>query len=249
MWIRGFTIGTTLLAGMVAAVAQTAAPTTFAAVDASGRILPVAPGQPVETRPGRKGAASPCAPSTDLANDAAKALIVRIAAEEKFDQNFALSVARIESRYVSTALSEKGAYGLMQLMPDTARRFDVDLCSPEDNVRGGVRLLAALNERYQNPFFVLAAYNAGEDAVRKSRGVPPYPETVRFVADVVNDFYARPTPTQAPKAGAGRLASAGPDLIEANNGPAALASPTPASANSKPRADRQWSDGFVMHVD
>lgn len=239
MWIRGFTVGTTLLAGMVAAVAQTAAPTTFAAVDASGRILPIAPGQPVETLQGRKSAASPCAPSADLAPDAAKALIVRIAAEEKFDQNFALSVARIESRYVSTALSEKGAYGLMQLMPDTARRFDVDLCSPEGNVRGGLRLLRALDERYQNPFFVLAAYNAGEDAVRKSRGVPPYSETVRFVADVMNNFYDWPNPIRAAKADAERVALAGPDIVE----------PSSSTAQSKSRADRQWSDGFVMHVD
>ena len=248
MWIRGFSIGTTLLAGMVAAVAQTAAPTTFAAVDASGRILPVAPGQPVEALGGRRSAASPCGPSKDLAPDAARALIVRIATEEKFDQNFALSVARIESRYVSTAISEKGAYGLMQLMPDTAQRFDVDLCSPEGNVRGGVRLLRALNERYRNPFFVLAAYNAGEDAVRKSRGVPPYPETVRFVANVMNDFYGWPTPAQPAKAGAERVASAGPDIVEPSSGTAALTAPAPASANSKLRAP-QWSDGFVMHVD
>jgi hypothetical protein len=248
MWIRGCTIGTTLLAGIGAAIAQTPEPTTFAAVDPLGRIRPVAPGQPVETLPGRRNAVSPCAPSADLAPDAAKALIVRIAAEEKFDQNFVLSVARIESRYVSTALSEKGAYGLMQLMPDTARRFDVDLCSPEGNVRGGVHFLRALNERFQNPFLVLAAYNAGEDAVRKSRGVPPYPETVRFVADVMNDFYSLPTPAQPAKAGAERVASARPDIVEPSSGPAALAATAPASANSKLRAP-QWSDGFVMHVD
>ena len=53
---------------------------------------------------------------------------------------------------------------------------------PEANVRGGVRFLRFLHDRYKNPFFILAAYNAGEEAVQKSRGVPPYPETVRFVA-------------------------------------------------------------------
>ena len=82
----------------------------------------------------------------------------------------------------------------MQLRPETARRFNVDLCDPEANVRGGVRFLRSLHERYRNPFFILAAYNAGEEAVEKSRGVPPYPETVRFVADVMNDFYAWPDP-------------------------------------------------------
>ncbi|MFD2029328.1 lytic transglycosylase domain-containing protein [Ancylobacter dichloromethanicus] len=162
------TIGTLLTTGMAGASAQSGAPTTLATVDSSGRVIPIeAPAQPVEILQGQKGAASPCAPATDLASDAAKALIVRIATEEKFYPDFVLSVAKIESRYLSTALSEKGAYGLMQLMPETAQRFDVDLCDPVGNVRGGVRFLRALHERYRNPFFILAAYNAGEAAVQK----------------------------------------------------------------------------------
>lgn len=245
MWIRGLMIGTLLMAGMAGAVAQSGMPTIRTTVDGSGRVIPMeAPAQAVEMLQGQKGAASPCAPATDLASEAAKALIVRIATEEKFYPDFALSVAKIESRYLSTALSEKGAYGLMQLMPETAQRFDVDLCDPVGNVRGGVRYLRALHERYRNPFFILAAYNAGEAAVQKNRGVPPFPETVRFVADVMNDFYTWPNPGQAAKGDGGRVASAGPDIIE----PLAT-SPAAASGAAKPRTETQWSDGFVMHVE
>lgn len=247
MWIRGLTIGTLLTAGMAGASAQSGAPTTLATVDDSGRVVAIeAQVQPVERLQGQSGAPSPCAPAADLASDDAKALIVRIATEEKFYPDFVLSVAKIESRYLSTALSEKGAYGLLQLTPETAQRFGVDLCAPEGNVRGGVRFLRLLHERYRNPLFILAAYNAGEVAVQKNRGVPPYPETVRFVADVMNDFYTWPDPAGATTAGAARVASARADIIQPLSG---AASPAAVPGTTKPRAETQWSDGFVMHVD
>ncbi|HAP45872.1 MAG TPA: lytic transglycosylase, partial [Afipia sp.] len=100
--------------------------------------------------------------------------------------------------------------------------------------RGGIRFLRSLQDKYKNPFFILAAYNAGEEAVAKSRGVPPYPETVRFVAQVINDFYSWPDPR-----GAGALASAQPDVVELATRPDA----------ARPQAGRHWNDGFVMHVD
>ncbi|HZX84491.1 MAG TPA: lytic transglycosylase domain-containing protein, partial [Reyranella sp.] len=237
------TIGTFLAAGIAGAGAQSSAPATFAAVDDSGRVVPIeAPAQPVEILQGRKGAASPCAPATDLASDAAKALIERVATEEKFYPDFVLSVAKIESRYLSTALSEKGAYGLMQLTPDTAQRFGVDLCDPEGNVRGGVRFLRALHERYRNPFFILAAYNAGEAAVQKSRGVPPFPETVRFVADVMNDFYTWPDPAGAATASAARVASARADIIQPLSGGASLAAGRDRWLHQIRPADRHPAD-------
>lgn len=247
MWIRSLTIATILTVGIAGAAAQSEAPTTLATVDSSGRVVPIeAPAQPVEILQGQKGPTSPCAPATDLASDAAKALIVRIATEEKFYPDFVLSVAKIESNYLSTALSEKGAYGLLQLTPETAQRFGVDLCDPEGNVRGGVRFLRALHEQFRNPIFVLAAYNAGEGAVQKSRGVPPFPETVRFVADVMNDFYAWPDPDAAAKTGRAWVASARADIIQPLS---AATSPAAAPETARPRAKTQWSDGFVMHVD
>ncbi len=77
-------------------------------------------------------------------------------------------------------------------MPETADRFSIDRCDPEQNVLGGIRFLRHLWERLRNPFYILAAYNAGEEAVAAHKGVPPYPETVSFVAAVISDFYGYP---------------------------------------------------------
>jgi soluble lytic murein transglycosylase-like protein len=94
------------------------------------------------------------------------------------------SVIQVESNYNPAALSPKGAQGLMQLMPQTARRFDVrDTFNPWENIEGGVRYLKYLLVMFgdQDPQLALAAYNAGEQAVLKYGGVPPYSETTRYV--------------------------------------------------------------------
>jgi soluble lytic murein transglycosylase-like protein len=173
----GAVVGLSLLAWQAPTTWQVMAETA-AAVDASGRVVPIRQGAAQPAMIGQSGG-FPCAEAAALPVEQAKALVARVAAEEAFYPEFVLSVAKIESGFGSTARSDKGAYGLMQLMPDTAQRFKVDLCDPEGNIRGGIRLLRTLHARYRNPFFILAAYNAGEEAVRKSRGVPPFPETVR----------------------------------------------------------------------
>jgi hypothetical protein len=98
------------------------------------------------------------------------------------------ALIRAESNYEPYAVSRKGARGLMQLMPATARRLDVR--RPFDaaaNVRGGVRYLRELLERFdQKPELVLAAYNAGEGAVESYGGVPPYRETVGYVKRILS---------------------------------------------------------------
>jgi soluble lytic murein transglycosylase-like protein len=193
--------------------------------------------------------AAPCsATAVSLSSDQARALVLRIATEENFYPEFVLSVAKIESHYVASARSPKGAYGLMQLTPDTAQRFKVDLCAPADNVRGGIRYLRFLHDRYKNPFFILAAYNAGEKAVLESRGVPPYPETVRFIADVMNDFYTWPVTWTGPRDRAparAAVAQSTPNIIEITPAPQSAA----AASGSKPPPHDPWSDGFVMHVE
>lgn len=215
----------------------------LAAVDASGRILlldrvGLGADAPTATAPG------PCPAATAMSAEEAKVLVARIAKEENFYPELVQAVAKTESHYDAGALSDKGAVGLMQLLPETAVRFKVDLCNPADNVRGGIRFLRALLERYKNTFFVLAAYNAGEEAVAKSHGVPPYPETVRFVAQVINDVYGWPG-ADAPLPGAAdALADARPDLIEPKTNEGQT---HPAVA--RPRARPEWSDGFVMHID
>jgi len=82
----------------------------------------------------------------------------------------------------------------MQLMPETAGVSPVNPCDAADNVLGGIRYLRYLQSRYQNPLYVLAAYNAGEEAVDRNRGIPPFPETVAYVAQVLDAAYAWPTP-------------------------------------------------------
>jgi len=246
----GLIIGAALSAVAVSAAiaegksAQFQPSAVTARVDESGRVTPL-PAAGVDGGGLTGAAASPCPDAVALPIEAARALVKKIAAEERFFPDFVLSVAKIESAYASTALSDKGAYGLMQLMPTTAQRFKVHLCDPVDNVRGGVRYLRFLHDRYRNPFFILAAYNAGEDAVDRMRGVPPYSETVRFVAAVINDFYVWPLPS-----------SGGPEVPVA---PAATANTTlpgvaddrsadSAGSRPAPQAVGQWSGGFVMHV-
>ncbi len=213
-----------------------------ASVDASGRVVPLSAAAAQPETVGR-AVTEPCTNAVPLAPDTAKTLVARVAAEERFFPDFVMSVAKIESHYKSTALSDKGAYGLMQLMPETARRFGVDLCDPAGNVRGGIRLLRMLHERYKNPFFILAAYNAGEEALLKSRGVPPFPETVRFVADVINDFYAWPATAPTARGPAVMAAASAPGIVEIAPAPDA------ENSSSKLTAAPPWSDGFVMHVD
>jgi soluble lytic murein transglycosylase len=105
------------------------------------------------------------------------------------------AVIRAESDFVPQALSPKGAQGLMQLMPGTARRHNVwRVWEPRQNVEGGVRHLRWLLDRYGgNVKLALAAYNAGERAVDNHGGVPPYPETVEYLARVLRfrDHYLR----------------------------------------------------------
>lgn len=101
-----------------------------------------------------------------------------------------LAVISVESAGKTEAVSSAGAQGLMQLMPATAERFGVkDSFKPEQNIEGGVRYLHWLMEEFgQDPILVLAGYNAGEGAVHKHSGVPPYAETRDYVPKVLAAF-------------------------------------------------------------
>jgi soluble lytic murein transglycosylase-like protein len=103
------------------------------------------------------------------------------------DAAFVRALIRAESNFNPYAVSRKGARGLMQLMPATAERFGVQRSfDPASNIRGGVRYLKALCVRFANaPELVLAAYNAGENAVDSYGGIPPYRETVNYVKRIL----------------------------------------------------------------
>ena len=92
-----------------------------------------------------------------------------------------------ESAFKVSAKSHKGATGLMQLMPATARRFGVkNIWSPMENILGGVKYLSWLSREFNgNISLVAAGYNAGEGAVKRYNGIPPYKETRGYVSKVI----------------------------------------------------------------
>jgi len=113
-------------------------------------------------------------------------LVDSIARQHDLEPSLVDSVIRVESNYNTNAVSPAGAMGLMQLIPSTARRFGVnDTFHPQQNIEGGVRYLKYLMELYHgDERLALAAYNAGEGAVAKYKGIPPYPETQNYVYQV-----------------------------------------------------------------
>lgn len=116
--------------------------------------------------------------------------IISASARHSIDPDLIRAVIKTESDFNSNARSPKGAMGLMQLMPDTARQHNVlDAYDPLDNIEGGVRHLRLLLSRYRgNLELSLAAYNAGINAVERHGGIPPYAETRQYVRRVLG-FY------------------------------------------------------------
>lgn len=113
-------------------------------------------------------------------------LVAEAAARESLPPELIHSVIKVESDYNPYAVSPKGAQGLMQLIPETAQRFGVsNAFSPADNIGGGARYLRYLLELYKGDYTrALAAYNAGEGAVARYGGVPPYEETRNYLVRV-----------------------------------------------------------------
>jgi len=125
-------------------------------------------------------------------------------ASEKYNVNYNLikAVIKAESNFNPQAVSRAGARGLMQLMPKTAYAYQVqDSFEPESNIEAGVRYLRYLLNLFQgNLHLALAGYNAGENAVIKNKGIPPYPETRTYVQRVLRFYqeYGKETKTSIP---------------------------------------------------
>ncbi len=124
-------------------------------------------------------------------------LIETTARRYEMDKDLIHAVVKAESDYNPRAVSSKGAVGLMQLMPATARRFGVtDRRDPAQNLSGGIRYLRFLMGHFNNVSLALAAYNAGEGAVKKyGNKIPPYPETRNYVRKVIRFYKELRTPS------------------------------------------------------
>jgi len=160
-------------------------------------------GQIVITNKGSKAAAKLASPDSSKAlpkvtSEQRKAIqraLKSACATRGLDYDLVAALVEAESSFQTNIISKKGAVGLMQLMPATGKRFGCkDPWDLEENIKGGTNFLAYLQDLFSGDIpLMLAAYNAGEDAVRKySNKIPPYAETVRYVFSIL-DNYGRPS--------------------------------------------------------
>jgi len=130
-------------------------------------------------------------------------LIATAAREHGVDEELIAAVIVAESNFDPRAVSPKNARGLMQLMPDTAKRLGVrDVFDPAQNIHAGTRYLRELLDRYHNDLLLtLAAYNAGPERVTQHGGVPPFPETRDYIARVTARLRVEPVAVASEKDG------------------------------------------------
>ncbi len=143
------------------------------------------------------------------------------------------ALVRVESAYDPNAVSRRGAMGLMQLMPATAERLGVDdPFDPEKNIRGGVREFSRLLDQYSgNLQFALAAYNAGEGAVARYQGVPPYAETQNYVSRILTIYTGQPY-----RMGGGSRPARPVKMVRDRNGTTVITNTTAAATESVVRS-------------
>lgn len=125
-------------------------------------------------------------------------IIEKIAHKYDLPSELIHSIIKAESNYDPYAVSSKGAAGLMQLMPKTAEQYGVkDRFDPVENIEGGTKYLKDLIKIYdQNLELILAAYNAGQEAIKRYQGIPPYPETINYIEKVKSAYGRRDLQTR-----------------------------------------------------
>ncbi|HUI42777.1 MAG TPA: lytic transglycosylase domain-containing protein [Terriglobia bacterium] len=158
-------------------------------------------------------------------------LIGQTARSLQVDPGLVDAVMRVESGYQPSARSPKGALGLMQLIPATAARFGVqDPFDPAENIRGGVTYLGELLKRYEGSVpLTLAAYNAGEGAVQRYGGIPPFNETQHYVRAVTALY---PAPSAAPAGQNLKTAFTGAARVKPTNALPAAGKPLVSTARN-----------------
>jgi soluble lytic murein transglycosylase-like protein len=181
------------------------APAERSAADSSATTIRADPrtGRLVRASVGRPKASQP---SAEIGK-----LVERSAHAHDVDPLLVQSIIHAESNYNPNAVSPKGAQGLMQLTPSTARMLGVsDSFDPGQNIEGGVKYLKYLQTVYKDDRLALAAYNAGPGAVEKYKSIPPYPETQNYVYQVGKYYDA----AQHAAAAAPPAVNAGPEAVE-----------------------------------
>lgn len=222
-----------ILAATAAAAERSAGVMIFTAPDGSKRIVNIPAASAQGGGPVPEGAAA--------RRVALWPTVEATARQHGLDPNLVDLVIRMESGYNPRAVSAKGAQGVMQLMPSTAKLYGVeDAFDPFENIRGGVRYLRDLLLRFEsNLALALAAYNAGPEAVAKHGGVPPYQETRTYVASILQ-AYQGSAPMARLTGGFGKPAEAPPPARPAQS--AAASSRRPA----RPVAVIETSGGTLV---
>ena len=129
-----------------------------------------------------------------------KAAIVKHSIEMGVDPAITLSIAKSESGFRQEARSPRGAVGIFQLMPSTARRMGLNPYTIDGNIKGGIMYYKSMYKMFGSMELALAAYNAGPGNVKKYRAIPPFRETKRYVSKIMTDYYhlkAQPDPAVA----------------------------------------------------
>jgi soluble lytic murein transglycosylase-like protein len=177
---RGVARSDAIGAGWLLLAAERGQPHAAQMLRRLGTIEPATPRGCAEPEPQVEAAAPPLPPA------AIARIVARTAAKYRIDPKLVLAVIATESAFQPGAVSPKNAQGLMQLMPETALRFGVkNVFDPAENIRGGTMYLRWLLAHFRgDTALAIAAYNAGENAVDRYSGVPPYPETQAYLGKV-----------------------------------------------------------------
>jgi soluble lytic murein transglycosylase-like protein len=194
-------------------------------------------------------------PGQQATSTEVRGLIVRISRALEFSERFALIIAETESKLDPFAVSETGAVGVMQLMPDTAR--DLGIADPfalEANVRGGIRHLKWFAAEFPHPLLVAAAYHAGPERVRAANGIPPTPRTAAYVVTVLNRYYdLMAADASVSITDDGRQSGVPPTNRTAQGRVSSPRDPAPRSSRTRTAAALSesggWERGFVLHLD